>query len=79
MVTCVEAIIDAFKTLGGDRSFDDIENWILKKYGARWKRNTIETCMADMVPESLRGPPSSTVKPEYRILRRIDSGIYSLK
>jgi len=79
MVTCVEAIIEAFRALGGDRSFDEIENWVLKKYGAKWKRIAIETCMADMVPEELGGNPTSTVKSEYKVLRRLDKAVYTLK
>lgn len=78
MVTCVKAIIDAFHALGGDRHFDDIENWIINRYGAMWKRSTIETNMADMVPESLGGNPSSNVRTELRVLRRVDDGIYCL-
>lgn len=78
MVTCVEAIIEAFQDLGGTRGFDDIEKWILKRYGARWKRSTIETNMADMVPEYLDGPSTSNVRPHLRVLRRVGPGIYRL-
>lgn len=78
LVTCVEAIIEAFKELGGDRSIAEIENWILKRYGARWKSSTIATSMADMVPLDLGGNPTSNIKSHLRVLRRVDKGIYTL-
>lgn len=37
MVTQCEAIIDAFKDLGGVRTKQEIENWVNNTYGAKWK------------------------------------------
>jgi len=79
MVTCVEAIIEAFQELGDKRHISEIENWILAHYGDRWKSNTIATNMADMVPEAFGGNSSSLVRVHQQVLRRISEGVYCLK
>jgi len=71
-----EAIIEAFKNLGGIRTAAEIEVWLTKKYGLRWVYYS--TRMADMVPERLGGNSSSTVPDEFRVLTRISKGEYAL-
>ena len=75
-ITQVDAVIEAFKALGGDCSISEIENWVTWKFGARWK--DFGTCMADMVPEELDGNRTSSVPLRKRVLRRVDRGVYTL-
>lgn len=76
MSTHHEAIIKAFKELGGERTIREICDWVRGKYGDKWKDFGIR--MADMVPQEMGGNPTSTVKEEFRILRRVSRGKYSL-
>jgi len=76
MPTQHEAIIEAFKALGGVRTIGEIRDWVRKKYGDRWK--DFGTRMTDMVPQELGGNPSSNVRDEFRVLRRFSRGRYSL-
>ncbi|MDI6782992.1 MAG: hypothetical protein QME64_02725 [bacterium] len=71
-----EAIIEAFQALGGERTIREIEDWVKNKYGASWK--SLSTAMADMVPLSLGGNPSSQVQDRLRVLERVGKGIYRL-
>lgn len=75
-MTQCEAIIEAFKDLGGIRNQYEIKAWVERKYGSIWK--DYGTCMADMVPKSCGGNSSSTVPEKYRILERVSSGEYRL-
>jgi len=45
-----DAVIEAFKVMGGIRGKRETEEWVINKYGNRWK--DFRTCMADMVPRS---------------------------
>lgn len=76
VLTQHEAIIEAFKALGGARTISEIRDWVRKKYGDRWK--DFGTRMADMVPQELGGNRSSNVQDEFRVLRRVSIGKYSL-
>ncbi|MGM8215907.1 hypothetical protein ACLIA0_10085 [Bacillaceae bacterium W0354] len=71
-----ECIIEAFRELGGGRSIEEIRNWIIHRYGNRWKE--LGTPMADMVPESHGGNSSSNVPEYFRVLERVDKGVYRL-
>ncbi|WP_047985464.1 hypothetical protein [Ornithinibacillus californiensis] len=75
-MTQIEAIIDAFHNLGGERTAREIEDWVTKKYGSRWK--DYSTSMADMVPVSHGGNNSSEVPDYYRVLNRVERGRYCL-
>jgi len=76
MPTQHEAIIEAFRALGGVRTIGEIHEWVRKKYGDRWK--DFGTKMADMVPQRLGGNHSSNVPNEFRVLRRVSRGRYCL-
>ena len=76
MSTQHEAIVEAFKALGGIRTIDEIRDWVEKKSGARWK--DFGTRMADMVPQEFGGNPSSNVPNEFRVLARVAQGKYRL-
>jgi hypothetical protein len=76
MVTQAEAIIEAFKSIRGVRSANEIESWVKNVYGDHWK--DFSTLMADMVPASYGGNNSSTVPEYFRVLRRIKRGQYCL-
>lgn len=56
-MTQPQAIIEAFKALGGTRNKHEIEGWVSQKYGDTWK--DCGTPMADMVPISRGGNKSS--------------------
>ena len=56
-MTQCEAIIEAFKALGGTKNKYEIEGWVSQKYGDIWK--DYGTSMADMVPISRGGNSSS--------------------
>ena len=71
-------IIEAFQTLGGDRTIDEIDNWIKRNHGANWTRSSISTTMADMVPTRLGGNRTSTVPNNKRVLQRVTRGTYRL-
>jgi len=75
-ITQADAVIEAFKALGGDRTISEIENWVTRKHGVRWK--DYGTCMADMVPEELDGNRTSNIPIEKRVLRKLDRGVYTL-
>jgi hypothetical protein len=77
-LSLVDRIIEAFQDLNGDRSISEIENWVTKKYGARWKRNSFSTSMADMVSKRFGGNSSSGVQSRKRVLRRVRPGVYCL-
>nr|WP_304220246.1 hypothetical protein [Fredinandcohnia onubensis] len=77
MVNQYEVIIDAFKSLKGERTIQEIRDWIIFNYDCQWK--DIGTAMADMVLESEGGNKSSQVPAPYRVLRRVSRGKYCLK
>jgi hypothetical protein len=70
-----EAIIEAFIELGGVRTVKEIEFWVTKKYGSRWK--DYGTRMADMVPEKKGGNSSSNIPLKFRVLKRVSRGKYA--
>lgn len=76
MLSQSEAIIEAFKNLGGVRTAQDIRSWVIKKYGDQWK--DYSTIMADMVPFFLGGNSSSTIPECFRVLKRVETGKYCL-
>ena len=73
-MTQPEAIIEAFKALGGTRNQYEIERWVSRKYGDKWK--DFGTTMADMAPISRGGNKSSTVREELRVFERVALGEY---
>ncbi|NIK80584.1 hypothetical protein FHS15_005775 [Paenibacillus castaneae] len=77
-ITLYEAIIDAMRTLGGERHYTEIDDWILSNYGPRWK--SCQTEVADMVHPERGGKNniSSRLPIEKRVLTREGDGIYSL-
>lgn len=76
MTTQYEAIIEAFRVLGGIRNKHEIADWVNKRYGASWK--DFGTVMADMVPVSIGGNKSSLIPIDFRVLQRVERGNYSL-
>lgn len=74
-MTKCEAIIEAFKALGGERSIPEISQWIREKYGDKWKDFGVQ--MADMV---YNGNPSSTAPQRFRVLENVSygNGVYML-
>ncbi|MDR7074748.1 hypothetical protein [Fictibacillus barbaricus] len=76
METHYNVIIEAFKTLKGKREIKEISEWVKVHYGAKWKDTG--TTLADMVPVSLGGSISSNVPKNYRVLKRVSKGVYSL-
>ncbi|RXI96295.1 hypothetical protein DS745_21430 [Anaerobacillus alkaliphilus] len=76
MITQCEAIIEAFKELGGVQTHQEIANWVNKKYGPKWK--DFSTPLADMVPVAKGGNKSSTVPDYFRVLERVERGKYRL-
>lgn len=76
MVTQYEAIIEAFRALGGEKKIREIEEWVSRKYGRRWK--DFGTPMADTVPRSLGGNKSSQCPRRYQVLKRVARGVYRL-
>lgn len=76
MITQYEAILEAFKHLGGVQSKKEIDEWIQKNYQKEYKDTG--TAMADMVPVTHGGNNSSTVPPRFRILLRISRGCYCI-
>lgn len=75
-MTQSDAIIEAFKALGGTRNKSEIEGWVSQEYGSVWKE--FGTSMADMVPISRGGNSSSNVREELRVLERVSPGEYRL-
>lgn len=75
-MTQVDAIISAFQILGGERPIREIEDWVKRTYGYKWK--DFGTRMADMVPKSHGGNNSSTIPDNQRVLARVNRGIYIL-
>jgi hypothetical protein len=76
VMTHYEAIIEALEFLGGEGTIKDIDQWIYEVYPNRWKDPG--TAVADMVPVSLGGNQSSSVRDEYRVLQKIARGTYRL-
>ena len=75
-MTQQEAIIEAFKALGGWKTIYEINAWVSQKYGDTWK--DCGTSMADMVSISRGGNNSSSVREELRVLERVGHGKYRL-
>jgi len=71
-----EAIIQAFRALGGIRGIAEITSWINERYGDQWK--SCGTAMADMVPKSHDGNVSSLQPVHLRVLERVSRGKYRL-
>lgn len=71
-----DAIIEAFKALGGERSVVEIRDHVSEKYGNLWK--DFNTAIADMVPFSHGGNSSSSVQENKRVLERVSRGKYRL-
>lgn len=78
-MTQAEAVIEAYKVLGGCRHYSEIASWVNTRtslYGRKW--SDFNTCMADMVPLSHGGNPTSTKMKSIRILKRCEPGVYCL-
>lgn len=75
-MTQPEAIIEAFKALGGTRNKNEINAWVSQQYGDKWK--DCGTCMADMVSISRGGNSSSNIREGLRVLERVALGEYKL-
>lgn len=76
-MTQAEAIIEAFKALGGTRGTSEIKKWVDNKYGLdRWK--DFGTTMADMVPLILDGSKTSDLPERVKVLKRVKKGQYCL-
>ena len=75
-MTQQEAIIEAFKALGGVKTIYGINAWVSQKYGDTWK--DCGTTMADMVLISRGGNNSSTVREELPVLKRVGPSEYRL-
>ncbi|WP_226682863.1 hypothetical protein [Sutcliffiella horikoshii] len=76
MKTQAEVIIEAFKALGGVRSIQEIEQWVVQEYCEKWK--DFGTPMADMVAKDKGGNNSSLITSKYRVLERVGRGRYKL-
>lgn len=77
MTTLYEAIIDRLKHFGKDCTIEEVKDYIRRNYSRNW--SDIGTTMADMVPEEDGGNSSSNVPTEYRVLKRVSRGIYTLR
>ncbi|NRF89862.1 hypothetical protein HQN89_02255 [Paenibacillus frigoriresistens] len=77
-VALYEVIIEALRTLGGERHYSEIDEWIIAKYGQRWK--SCKTELADMVHPEKGGNKNTSSRHsiERRILSRRGDGIYCL-
>ena len=60
-----EAIIEAFNVLGGTRSVTEIKNWVIDKYGFRWKNFYV--LMLQMASNRL----NSSIPEKYRVLCKV--------
>ncbi|MFY2158279.1 hypothetical protein ACOSZF_22045 [Cytobacillus firmus] len=76
MLTQYEAIIQAFEHLGKPTTIREMEEYIRKKHGDVWK--DFGTVLADMVSPTHGGNHSSKIPNQYRILKRVSRGKYSL-
>lgn len=77
MPALYEAIIDGLKHFGKDCTIKEVKDYIRRNYSQTW--SDIGTTMADMVPEEDGGNTSSKVPTEYRVLKRVSRGIYTLR
>jgi hypothetical protein len=71
-----QAIILALVDLGGEGTIKQVNSWVNTHYPNKWKDTG--TTLADMVPKSLGGNPSSNVSDDFRILERVSPGRYRL-
>ncbi|UTW69525.1 hypothetical protein KHA80_22715 [Anaerobacillus sp. HL2] len=71
-----EAIIEVFQKLGGTRTVREIENWVTKVYGPKWK--DFGTSITDMVPESKAAAEHLMFQNIFRVLERVERGKYRL-
>jgi hypothetical protein len=76
MITQNEAIIEALRELGGERTAEEIKAWVEKKYGPKWK--DFNTSLADMVAPAYGGNQSSNVPDYFRVIMRVSRGNYCL-
>lgn len=66
-----EAIIEALNVLGGERSVTEIKNWVISKYGFRWK--DFYNLMLKMAANRL----DSSIPDKYRVLKKIPHSVPS--
>ncbi len=69
-----EAIWQAMTALGGERSIQEVADWIEVRYPSRWK--DVGTPMADL---TFPGNNSSSYSQERRFLERTGSGRYRIR
>lgn len=74
--TCKDAIREALVHLGGEGTTEEVRNYIHRKYGSKWKDNTITTLMADL---TYPGNPSSTIPMNKRFLKKVGPQRYRLR
>lgn len=73
-VNCKDAIREALENLGGEGTIKQVKDYIVSKYGPRWK--DISTAMADL---TFPGSKSSTYTINERFLERVAKGRYRLR
>lgn len=73
-ITQAEAIWQAMNALGGERSIQEVRDWLDAHYPGRWK--DVGTPMADLASP---GNPSSQYSPERRFLERVADGVYRIR
>ncbi len=75
-MTLHEAILKCFLDKPRPMTIQEVEIYISQQHQQRWK--DIGTTMADMVPINYGGNATSTVPSEYRRLKRLTRGTYTL-
>jgi len=73
-IKCKDAIREALEHLGGEGTIEQVKDYIVSKYGSRWK--DISTEMADL---TFPGSKSSGYKISERFLERVSRGRYRLR
>ncbi|WP_018932944.1 hypothetical protein [Gracilibacillus lacisalsi] len=75
-MTLYEAILECFIEKQKPMTILEVEIYIGQQYKQKWK--DIGTTLADMVPLNYGGNSSSSVPAEYRRLKRLTRGTYTL-
>ncbi|SFL57917.1 hypothetical protein SAMN04487943_102302 [Gracilibacillus orientalis] len=71
-----EAILKCFMDKQKPMTIQEVDIYISRQYKQKWK--DVGTTLADMVPISYGGNTTSTVPDEYRKLKRLTRGTYTL-
>ncbi|MGN8646541.1 hypothetical protein ACTNEO_11335 [Gracilibacillus sp. HCP3S3_G5_1] len=75
-MTLPEVILECFQDKQKPMTIQEVESYISQHYKQKWK--DIGTTLADMVPINYGGNFSSTVPHQYRRLKRLTRGTYTL-